>query len=129
MIGKALVMLCMSLCGKFIENARKMKDPRVPEHGKYVNIKILYECLNFHLHLSLGMIGLCWGSRVDPEYTIGLFALCLAGVAFKAAGSSHSPERLSFKDRDMLLGVWLPNAAGLASFVFGVFALTAKVAP
>ena len=37
------------------------------------------------------------------------------GVVSKGVFSMHEPERFSLRDRDLLAGMFIPNACGIAS--------------
>lgn len=103
-----------TILGSILENSRRFSL----EGNSLTNsqdVKILYEVFNFHLPLCLGIIGLAW-DRQFPNYVIAVLVILLMfGIATKAAFSKHQPDRMSYKDRDFLMGVILPNACGFSS--------------
>ena len=83
MIGRVLIVGSIAVLGRFMEDARKFQKNTngiVPFGG--VNLKQVYECLNVHLRVSIGMLGLVWS--VDPSRVVPLFVFLLLGIGMSA---------------------------------------------
>ena len=105
----------MTIIGNIIESARKFSLHKSATLENPNNIKIFYECLNIHLSLSLGSIGLYWEqTSTSPKLIIFALIYFLIGIAFKASLSEHQPERISIRDSDSLCGFIIPNACAVS---------------
>lgn len=102
-----------ALIGKVIENSSHFHAARQKPAGKGSTVTLYYECCNFHLHLSLGMLGLAWSQHWDASLCCPLIIMIMLGVTTKGVIASSTPGTLSFSDFDAFLGLWLPNGLAL----------------
>ena len=116
MIAKALAIMAFAALGKLIEECRRLFIGKSGFRLNTASTRFFYTCLNVHLCLSLGMLGLAWGSKLEETWF--LLLMIGAGVVSKGVFSAHRPDSLSLRDRDMLLGLYLPNGFALASVIF-----------
>ena len=118
-----VLITAIALIGKLIEAARPLiyASDRSIESTSFT--EVAYECFNFHLHLSLGMLGLLWTQNAGPESCIILILMVLAGVLAKGLFSKHKPDRLSMSDHDALRGLYIPNAFAFACVIFVTYQL------
>ena len=69
-----IVISILTIIGNIIESARKFSLHKSATLENPNNIKIFYECLNIHLSLSLGSIGLYW-EQTSTSPKLIIFAL------------------------------------------------------
>lgn len=115
-----LVICVLAVTGRVLESSRCfIRGPL----GTGLNARVLYDCLNVHLNLSLGMFGLLWGLKVSVARCMILVVLLLLGVASKSAFSQHRPDSLKMKDPDAFFGLWIPTFFGVLCvfYVAGLF--------
>src|SRR4051812_20303815 len=77
----ALIITSIALAGKVIEHSDLFHAAHSSAHKNMV--AIYYECANWHLHLSLGMLGLAWSQHWDASYCGPLFPLIIVGAILK----------------------------------------------
>ncbi len=124
MFWKIVTITTFALVGRFIENTRKFKlKIRSIKDGKE-NIHSFYECLNIHLSLCLGVLGVAWTAKKQVSEVAWIFLIIFLGVASKGVFSNHKPDRLIFKDRDALWGLYIPNGLAIGTVVYSVILLT-----
>lgn len=108
------IITVLAILGRLLEDCRKIGLSPKGSRKRLTNIGGLYECFNFHLNLSLGMLGLLWTTSGESSAIITVFIFILLGVASKGVFSQHKPDRLSLKDLDARYGFFVPNACALA---------------
>jgi hypothetical protein len=105
---KIFILAILAIICKLIENSNKMR-------GTNNNLTMYYEIFNINLSMSLGILGLAWTQDIPSDITLVIFCFMMAGIASKGVFSDHEPESWSYLDKDMLVGLYLPNGCGLAS--------------
>lgn len=112
------IITVLAVLGRLLEDCRKIGlAPRGT--GKRLNdVQGMYECFNFHLTLSLAMLGFVWSTSGDSFVSAVVFILILFGIASKGVFSEHRPDRLSLKDLDARYGFFIPNACAMAAMLF-----------
>jgi hypothetical protein len=108
-----------AIMGKVIESGHTFHSART-RGGQRDLISAYYECANFHLHLSLGMLGLAWSRHWDAAVCCPLLILIMAGVGAKGVLAGPKPDTLRFSDSNAFVGLYLPN---ILAFVCVGFAL------
>lgn len=107
------IIASFAIFGKMLEDRIRIRSSGT--------VREMYTYFNFHLSLSLGMLGLFWASKVRAQTILILIFIIIAGIVSKAVFSGNSPERLSPLDWDAFWGLCVPNSFGIASVVFYFF--------
>lgn len=116
-----MIIVVLAFCCKLVEDSKKISFTKKNGYTKKA-IKAFYECFNIHISLSLGVIGLFWNFETGTKNLFYFIILLFLGIILKGVFSTHNPDRLVFKDRDALLGLYLPNACSFASvFLYLMF--------
>jgi hypothetical protein len=102
----AAVITSIAIIGKIVENSGHFHTNHRTGGSRVV---LYYDSLNFHLHLSLGMLGLAWSQHWDTDYCAPIFILILLGITTKGVLAKPKPVTLSFLDRTAFCGLYLPN--------------------
>src|ERR1041385_9178313 len=109
----------IAVLGKLLENGAHFHAARAK--AKNNNVGLYYECCNFHLHLSLGMLGLAWSQHWDTAFVCPFFGMILLGVTTKGVIAHPKPGTLNFWDRNAFLGLYFPNILGLICVAWALF--------
>lgn len=109
----ASVITVIAVLGKWIENCAHLFAARMAPQRSHGTVALHYECWNFHLHLSLGMLGLAWSQHWDATTCCPLIGFIVAGVVAKGIFADPRPGTLSFFDGNAFLGLYLPNTLAL----------------
>lgn len=112
------IITVLAILGRLLEDCRKIGLAPRSAGKRLTNIQGMYECFNFHLTLSLAMLGFVWSTSGDSFVAAVVFILILFGIASKGVFSQHKPDRLSLKDLDARYGFFIPNACALAAMFF-----------
>jgi hypothetical protein len=128
-IAGALIITAIALGARFIEEMRRVKWLKNAQ-GTLVleGCEVFYVCCNVHLHLSLGMLGLLWSRHSEFLFVVPMFLFIIAGAITKGFVSAEKPEQCAWSDKVARLGMYIPNAFGLASVIY-VIALALILAP
>ena len=138
-IYKMLALLVLTLLMKMVEHAN-----RIQPGGKVTgqdgtsttylerNLAAFYGVLNLHLSLSIGSLGIVWGSLAEEQakgsiffVSVALVACALLGAISRGLFSKGSPTAIKLSDWDWLFGVVIANSFGFAALVLGAgFQLT-----
>ncbi|MGC3991624.1 MAG: hypothetical protein QM796_18435 [Chthoniobacteraceae bacterium] len=113
---EVLILTFLAVIAKMVEESKRIR----PVVGGRVTVESMYDCLNFHLHLTLGMLGLVAVRTPDFTNTFVIVGIVFAGAVSKGAFSNHRPERFDLRDTDMLCGLLIPNALAFLAIVFSL---------
>jgi hypothetical protein len=117
---RILIITVIAILGRLIEHAHKFDIKNKAINIIDGNIKSFYECLNVHLSLCLGVLGLIWAYTKNINQAIVIFIFILVGLVLKGVFSEHKPDRLFYTDRDALFGLYLPNACAFSAVIYGI---------
>jgi hypothetical protein len=117
---EVLILTLLSVIAKIAEESKRIRA----ETGGFVSIVGLYECFNFHLHLSLGMLGFVAATGGDVLNAIIVVGIVFAGAVSKGALSNHHPERFHYRDWDMMWGLIVPNTLAICAIVFSLYVVS-----
>jgi hypothetical protein len=138
-ILKMLALLGITIGLKVVEHANKIKPGGtvVGEDGKESkflvrNVTVAYGVLNLQLSLSIGSLGIVWGSLKEQQTTatifyvsIAIFLCALLGAIFRGLVSKGEPTAMKMSDWDWRFGVIIANGFGFAAlFTSTVYQLT-----
>ena len=115
----AIIISVVALAGKVIEHAHLFHAVHSGAHKSIV--PVYYECANWHLHLSLGMLGLAWSQHWDAAYCGPLFPLIIIGALLKGIIASPKVATLRFTDPTAFLGLYLPNILAFVCVAWALF--------
>jgi hypothetical protein len=107
-IGAGLI-ASVALIGKIGEASSHIHASNALPPEQRNTVALYYECLNIHLHLSLGMLGLAWSQDWNPSRCFPLIPLIFLGVISKGTIARPRPNSLKFFDFDAFWGLYLPN--------------------
>ena len=117
----AVLITVLALAGKFVENSCHFHAARTAVSGERNLSAVYYECYNFHLHLSLGMLGLAWSQDWNSQVCIPLMVLIVLGMAIKGVFADPRPATLSFFNGDAFRGLYLPNCLAIMCVLWVIF--------
>lgn len=123
-----ILITAISFFGKLIEDCRKLGLAPKGAGKPFADLCCFYECLNIHLSLSLGMLGMVLAIDAGHVWILIMVLMTLAGVVSKGVFSGHEPDRLTWRDRDALWGIYVPNGLAIGT-VFIAFVLVAAPTP
>jgi hypothetical protein len=112
-----LILTLLSIIAKIAEESKHIRA----EAGAFVSVAGLYQCFNFHLHLSLGMLGFVAATSSDVLNAIIVVGIVFAGAVSKGAMSNHEPERFHYRDWDMMWGLIVPNTLAICAIDFSLY--------
>jgi hypothetical protein len=114
----AFLITILALAGKFVENSSLFFAARNAASGERNLTALYYECCNFHLHLSLGMLGLAWSRDWDSQMCIPLVVLIVIGFVMKGVFADSRPSTLNFLNGDAFRGLYFPNCLAIVCVIW-----------
>ncbi len=118
-----IYVVILGMVASFVENIRSLNSIRDAERDG--TVAVLYQCLNFHLPMSIGVAVYLWqnllGKGNDAAIIIPTILVIFGGAISKAVVSDATPERLFLNDKVTFLGMWLPNAIAGSFLAYAAF--------
>jgi hypothetical protein len=117
---------------KIIEHANKIAPggPPPTQDGTSTtfllhNLSAVYGIMNLHLSLSIGSLGIVWGTLNEAQsskgpiffVSIAIITLALAGAISRGIVSKGAPTAMKWSDWDWRFGVSVPNGLGFAALL------------